>query len=95
MRYLATLGACLALSGTLAVGYVAFPRTEPEVVVELPARPSLATLKAALGTIETNDTSVTMVDGQPFRCVRTSGTRWCWRTTRADAKAARQISLEG
>ena len=108
MKYLFTLGACLAVSLTLAVAYVAFPRTtEREVMIELPARPTLAVLKAALGKIETIDSAVTMVDGRPFRCYQTDSTfsptkpgatwgmQWCWRTTKADAAAARQVSLQG
>jgi hypothetical protein len=107
MRYLFTLGACLAVSVTLAVAYVAFPRTERDVALQLPARPSLAMLKTALGNVQTIDTAVTMVDGQPFRCFKADSTfsptepgaswgmQWCWRTSRSDFASSRQDVLEG
>lgn len=101
MKYLFTLVACVAVSGTLAVAYAAFPRTE-RVTVQLPAHPTLAVVKAALGGVETIDTAVTMVEGQPFRCYRTDSTfsptktgatwgmQWCWRTSRDDFVAERR-----
>lgn len=110
MKYVVTLAASLAVSTTLAVAYVAFPRTEHEVV-QLPARPTLAVLKSALGKVETIDTAVTTVDGRPYRCFQadstfsrtqpgaTWGIQWCWRTTKADFDAGQKIrsqtSLQG
>ena len=105
MKYLVTLVACTAVSATLAVAYAAFPRTE-RVTVQLPARPSLAALKAVLGDVETIDTAVTMVDGRPFRCFKTDSTfsptkagatwgmQWCWRTSQRDV-AGEQPKLQG
>ena len=97
MKYLVTLVACIAVSATLAVAYAAFPHTERvTVTVQLPAHPSLAVLKAALGDVETIDTAVTLVDGRPFRCYKTDSTfsptkagatwgmQWCWRTSPRD-----------
>ena len=101
MKYLVTLVACVAVSGTLAVAYAAFPRTE-QVTVQLPPHPSLTAVKAALGGVETIDSVVTMVDGQPFRCYKTDSTfsptkagatwgmQWCWRTSQHDLAAEQQ-----
>jgi hypothetical protein len=100
MKYLVTLTASLAVSATLAIAYIAFPRTEHEIV-QLPARPTLAVLKSTLGKVETIDTAVTLVDGRPFRCFQadstfsrtrtgaTWGMQWCWRTTKADFAAGK------
>jgi hypothetical protein len=105
MRYAVTLVACIAVSAILAVAYAAFPRTE-RVTVQLPRHPTLTALKAALGDVETIDTAVTMVNGQPFRCYKTDSTfsptregaiwgmQWCWRTTRRDV-AGEQRRFQG
>ena len=101
MKYVLTVAVCLAVSLTLTVAYIAFPRTEREFV-NLPARPTLALLKSTLGRIETIDTAVTMVDGHPFRCFQadstfsptkagaTWGMQWCWRTSKADFTAGQR-----
>lgn len=102
MKYVVTLAASLAVTTTLAIAYVAFPRTERQLVM-LPARPTLAVLKSTLGEVETIDTAVTLVDGRPFRCFQadstfsrtqtgaTWGMQWCWRTTKADFAAGKTI----
>jgi hypothetical protein len=102
MKYLFTVCACLVFCATVGTAYVAFPRTEQATTspLRLPARPSLAQLKSALGNVRTIDSEVTMVDGRPFRCFRadstfsptkpgaTWGMQCCWRTTRSDFVSA-------
>jgi len=107
MKYVFTVVACLAFCGMVATAYVAFPRTQREPLVHLPARPSLAEIKSALASVETIDSAVTLVNGRPFRCYQTDSTfsptkqgatwgmQWCWPTSRADFAAARTAPVGG